>query len=142
MVLRGSKPRIEWYEYELARSEGFVAAVAHGGCLAVLAGAEPFLAGRIGGIGQWSETGALMRAVAHRLIFTVATRAPVITFPGLHLNLDGALLCDGWFGFRHNDLLGWNERKFCGLSGVACHPGRTIQGGQAVQVGFMLSSPI
>ena len=88
-----------------AVSEGLVVAVAHGSGPGVLAGAEPLFPGHRGGVGHGDETGALVSAVAHRLLFAVAAGAPVIGLARLHLDLDGTLLGNGGFGFGHAVLL-------------------------------------
>ena len=85
-----------------------MAAVTHGRGLALLAGAEPLLPGDVGGVGHGGEAGALVRAVAHRLVLAVAAGAPVVGLAGFHLDLDGTLLGDGGFGIGHGNLLGGN----------------------------------
>jgi hypothetical protein len=75
-------------------SEGLVGAVAEGTLLRMLTGAEIHGAVGFGLIRDRRERGTLVSAVAERLRFAVAARAPVVGLAGFDEDGNGRLLRD------------------------------------------------
>ena len=63
----------------------------------MLAGAEMDRAVFLGRVGYGGETGALVRPVAKRLRFALATGAPVVGLAIFDSDSDGGSLSDFWF---------------------------------------------